>query len=102
MRAPQQFVYIIEELPDPLPIFSFIQENGPVDDREAYGNLNMRAGFALYVPEGDVPKIWNILRSYEPFRFGAVKAGHIERSKDKKVVIRPKGLEYDDSTLEIR
>ncbi len=91
MRATQPFTYIIDHLPKQLPIFDFIQEHGPVDDEEAYGNLNMGAGFALYVPETEVKKIWNILESYdEPNRFGTVYAGHVQRSEKPKVVIRPK------------
>lgn len=49
MRAKQPFTYTIDQLPKQLPIFDFIQKHGLVDDREAYGNLNMGAGFALYV-----------------------------------------------------
>ena len=50
MRAPQTFSYVINRIPEPQPVFRFIQEHGPVDDREAFGNLNMGAGFALIVP----------------------------------------------------
>ena len=103
MRAPQPFAYLIETLPKQLPIFDFIQEHGPVDDEEAYGNLNMGAGFALYVPGTDVRKVWDVLHSYEyPNRFSAVYAGHIEQSDERKVVIEPKNLEYRGSTLDIR
>lgn len=43
MRATQPFSYVIETLPTQLPIFDFLQKHGPVDDKEAYGNLNIRA-----------------------------------------------------------
>lgn len=103
MRSPEPFTYVIEHLPKQLPIFDFIQKHGPVDDREAYGNLNMGAGFALYVPKKDVGVVWNILHSYEqPLRFGAVIAGYIEKSDDKKVVIKPKDLVYTGETLAVR
>ncbi|OGL86147.1 hypothetical protein A3I40_01760 [Candidatus Uhrbacteria bacterium RIFCSPLOWO2_02_FULL_48_12] len=105
MRATQSFAYIIERLPKQLPIFEFLQEHGPVDDYEAYANFNMGAGFALYVPETDVKKIGNILKSSHdghPNRFSAIYAGHIERSDEKMVVIKPKGLEYMGSTLGVR
>lgn len=93
MRATEPFAYVIEYLPKQLPIFDFIQQHGPVDDREAYGNLNMGAGFALYVPEQDIDKVC---------RFGAVWAGRVEKSDTKKVIIKPKGLEYLGSTLGVR
>lgn len=92
MRATQPFAYIIDHLPTQLPIFDFLQKHGPIDDEEAYGNLNMGVGFALYMPEADVKKVWNVLESYEqPNRFSAVYAGHVQRSTEKKVVVMPKG-----------
>ena len=103
MRATQPFAYIIERLPRQLPIFDFLQKHGPVDDMEAYGNFNMSAGFALYVPEADVKNIWEVLRYDKSCRhLSACNAGHIERSSVKKVIIQPKGLEYSGATLEVR
>jgi len=99
MRATQPFAYIIEHVPVPHPVFSFIQEHGPVDDREAYANLNMGAGFALYVREGDVEKLLHIARSLS---MPALRAGTIEASKVKRVTIQPLGLEYIGSTLGVR
>lgn len=98
MRLDKPFAYVIERLPKQLPIFDFIQKHGPVDDFEAYGNFNMGAGFALYVPQTEVEKVLAIAR----LRFGALCAGYIEQSREKKVVIKPKGLEYLSSTLKIR
>ena len=99
MRAPQPFTYLIENIPDPHPVFSFIKEQGPVDEKEAYGTLNMGAGFALYVSERDVEKILNIAPR---FGISALRAGRIESSPEKRVVIQPLGLEYLGSTLGIR
>ncbi|OGI70655.1 hypothetical protein A3A09_01745 [Candidatus Nomurabacteria bacterium RIFCSPLOWO2_01_FULL_42_20] len=99
MRATQSFAYIIEYLPKQLPIFDFLQKHGPVDDKEAYGNFNMGAGFALYVSEADVATVLEVAASH---KLGALRAGYIEQSNEKKVVIRPKGLEYSGSTLRLR
>lgn len=98
MRATQPFTYVIDTLPTQLPIFDFLQQHGPVDDMEAYSNLNMGAGFALYVSEADVEKVIEVAQ-----RLGlrAFAAGHIEDG-DKKVIIRPKGLEYAGETLAVR
>ncbi|MDE1970940.1 MAG: phosphoribosylformylglycinamidine cyclo-ligase [Patescibacteria group bacterium] len=98
MRSTQAWSYIIETLPKQLPIFDFLQEQGPVDDTEAYGNLNMGAGFALYVSEADVAKVLDVAHS---LGLGALAAGHIEAG-DKKVVIKPKSLEYAGETLAVR
>ena len=99
MRAPQPFAYVVEAVPSPPPVFEFIQSVGHVDDSEAYGNLNMGAGFAIYVPEHDVATVLDIVR---PFPFSALRAGHVEKSATKRVVISPKGLEYAASTLGVR
>lgn len=99
MRAAQSFTYVIEKLPNQLPIFDFIQKYGPVDDREAYGNLNMGAGFAIYVDEADVDMV---LQSAASFGFRAFKAGYIEKCEEKKVIIEPKNLEYSSKTLGVR
>lgn len=99
MRATQSFAYIIEQLPRQLPIFGFLQEHGPVDDTEAYGNFNMGAGFALYVSEADADAVLEVAASHN---IGALRAGYIERSDDKKVIIKPKGLEYSGATLGVR
>jgi phosphoribosylformylglycinamidine cyclo-ligase len=99
MRATRPFAYIIDNIPVPHPIFSFIQEHGPVDDKEAYANLNMGAGFALYVPNSDVAKVLTIAHS---LGMTALRAGTIESSKVKRVAIHPLGLEYLGSTLGVR
>lgn len=102
MRAPGAFAYVVDRLPDPLPIFGFLQQHGPVEDAEAYGIFNMGAGFALYMPEFEVRKVWSLLRDEYPNRFTAVLAGHIEHSNERKVVISPLGLEYRSSTPGVR
>jgi phosphoribosylformylglycinamidine cyclo-ligase len=99
MRATQPFAYVIDHIPVPHPVFSFIQEHGPVDNQEAYANLNMGAGFALYVRENDVAKLLSIAHS---LGMSALRAGTIASSKMKKVIIRPLGLEYLGSTLGVR
>jgi phosphoribosylformylglycinamidine cyclo-ligase len=99
MRATQPFAYVIDHIPTPHPVFSFIQEHGPVDDQEAYANLNMGAGFALYVRESDVAKLLSIAHS---LGMSALRAGTIMSSEMKKVIIRPLGLEFLGSTLGVR
>ena len=98
MRANQPFTYVVEHLPTQLPIFDFVQQRGPVEDEEAYGNLNMGAGFALYVSPDDVA---NVIRIAAELGFKAFHAGYIEDG-DKKVIIEPKGLEYAGKTLGVR
>jgi phosphoribosylformylglycinamidine cyclo-ligase len=99
MRATEDFTYIIEELPKELPIFPFLQDHGPISDKEAFGNLNMGAGFALYVRAVDVDKVLNLARTYP---FGAMEAGCIRMGLERKVVIKPKFLTFKGESLGVR
>ena len=99
MRLDQPFAYMIERLPRVLPVFKFIQENGPVDNREAYANFNMGAGFAIYVKQDDVKTVVDIAGS---LNLNAFEAGRILNAKDKKVIIAPLNIEYKGGTLKVR
>ena len=99
MRATKPFAYFIEDLPEQLPIFDFMQEHGPIEVEEAYSNLNMGAGFALYISESDV---YDVQQVAETLNMGAHWAGYIENSDEKKVVIKPNGLEFSGTTLGVR
>jgi phosphoribosylformylglycinamidine cyclo-ligase len=99
MRAPDPFAYVVERLPNAQPVFDFIQAIGGVDDAEAYGNFNMGAGFAVYVPEKDVATVMDVAKALP---FGALLVGHVEKSASRRVVIVPKGLEYSEDTLQVR
>lgn len=99
MRHPGNFAYIIEKISRPQPIFRFIQKHGPVSDQEAYGNLNMGAGFALYVPQKDVKKVLQIARQNN---IQALNAGRIAKAKSKYVYIIPKQLTFTSETLKVR
>lgn len=88
---------MITTLPTQLPVFDFIQEHGPVTDDEAYGNLNMGAGFAIFIDQSDLYKI-----NSRHKRFKVFVAGHVEKCSVKRVVIQPKGLIYSSDTLAVR
>lgn len=100
MRAKQSFRYVIKTVPTPPQIFPFIQKHGNVSDREAYGNLNMGAGFALFAPRKNVGEILQIAST---FGFnGIINAGYVEESDRRTVVIEPLGLEYSSDELKVR
>jgi phosphoribosylformylglycinamidine cyclo-ligase len=99
MRSPGAFAYIIDNIPSPPPVLQFMQAQGNIDDAEAYGNFNMGAGFAIYVPAKEVPAVLEIAQT---FPFKGISAGHIEQSDRKKVVITPKGVEFSGETLAVR
>ncbi len=100
MRAVEPFVYWIQYVPEPQPVFKFIMEHGPVDEEEMYGNYNMGAGFALYVDNSDVDRVIQIAAQSG---IEAWYAGYIGKVGNKKrVMILPKHLVYESETLAVR
>ena len=99
MRATRDFTYVINRVPTPQPIFEFIQQQSGNDDSEMYGNFNMGAGFAIFLPQADVEKAIEIARdnhSMDVLNAGVVQEGH------RQVIIQPKNLKYSSETLEVR
>jgi phosphoribosylformylglycinamidine cyclo-ligase len=100
MRAVEPFVYEIDTIPKPQPVFEFIQEHGPVDGTEAYGNFNMGAGFAVYVKPSDAD---GVIAVAEKQGIHAWVAGRIHKDGNhKRVVIKPKNITYEGETLNVR
>lgn len=104
MRHPGNFAYVVERLPPQLQIFEFIQAKGPVTNAEAYSTFNMGAGFALYVHRDDADRAVTIINKLRHSDVGvhAFRAGRIESSDQRKVVIRPVDLVYEAASLRIR
>lgn len=102
-KTSQRFSYIIEYLPNQQLIFDFLQEHGPISDREAYGNFNMGAGFAIYTPQSDVKRVFEILHSPKNRnKYTALHAGNIFAGNDTRVVITPKNITFTADELQIR
>ncbi|MDZ4228542.1 MAG: AIR synthase related protein [Candidatus Levybacteria bacterium] len=99
MRANKDFSYVIDEIPEPQPVFKFIQEQSGNDDQEMYGNLNMGAGFAIFMLEKDVELANKIAR--EKYGWQSWNSGKVEEG-EKQVVIKPKGLTFKGATLGVR
>jgi len=98
MRHPGSFTYRIHTLPPVPPVLAFIQEKAGIDDREAYGSLNMGAGFALYVSATDAERTVEIARAagIDAWLVGRVEAG------EKQVVIEPLDLTFTADELHLR
>jgi phosphoribosylformylglycinamidine cyclo-ligase len=99
MRADAKFSYVIdEETPTPPAIFDFIAEKSGNDEREMYGNYNMGAGYALYLPRQDALKAQKIAKEvgYKSWVAGTVEAGA------KQVVIKSRGIIFEEKSLEVR
>jgi phosphoribosylformylglycinamidine cyclo-ligase len=98
MRHPGQFTYRLRSVPPVPPVLQFIREQAAIDEREAYGTLNMGAGFALYVAAADLART---LQVAEQCGLRAWHAGTVE-SGARQVVIEPLGVTFAADELQLR
>ncbi len=98
MRHQKDLTYKITELPSVPKVLQFVVEQGKLDEKEAYGNLNMGAGFAIFVPESDAPQV---LKLAEAHNIKAYNAGVVENG-DKKIIIEPKNIIFEKESLQVR
>ncbi len=56
--------FLLDGMPEPLPIFQLIQREGSVDKREMYRTLNMGIGFCLCTPKDEEDEIIKIFREH--------------------------------------
>ena len=98
MRATKDLSYVIDKIPPAQEEFSHIQQQAGIDDKEMYGNYNMGAGFAIYVPASSSEQVIKIA---EQCGLKALLAGHIENGP-KQVVIKPKNITFEGDSLGVR
>ncbi len=99
MRATKDLSYVIDKVPKPHVLFDFIQEHSGNDDQEMYGIFNMGAGFAIFLPEKDVPRARKIAK--EKHQFTTINAGRVEKGK-RQVIIKPKDVVFKGESLLLR
>lgn len=98
LRHPATLTYRIERLPPVPPVLRFIQHHARQDDREAYGTLNMGAGFALFVDAADAQRTVEVARTQG---IEAIVAGCVEAGA-KRLLIEPLDIEFGDDALQLR
>jgi phosphoribosylformylglycinamidine cyclo-ligase len=98
LRHPKPLTYRILELPPVPPVLRFIQQQAGHDDRQAYGTLNMGAGFALFVAAEQAVRTTTIARA---LGVEAVVAGRVEAGP-KQLVIEPLGVTFGSDDLRVR
>ncbi len=98
MRHKKSLIYRITDLPPVPEVLQFIVEQGKLDDKEAYGNLNMGAGFAIFVPANEVSQVSNMAKKLQikAYNGGIVEIG------EKKVIIEPKNIIFEKESLQVR
>jgi phosphoribosylformylglycinamidine cyclo-ligase len=98
LRHPASFTYRITALPAVPPVLAYLQRHAALDDREAYGTLNMGAGFALFVAPEDAQRCVEVAQAQG---VGALVAGRVEAG-DKRLVVEPLGIEWSAGDLHLR
>lgn len=105
MRPVRSLTYVIDRIPVPPSVLQFIRQQARMSDEEAYATYNMGAGFALYVARVDRPKMAALLRrrsGHLAWLTDGFRAGEVLEDGQKRVVIRPVRVTYEEDSLEIR
>jgi len=98
LRHPSTFTYRITQVPPVTPVLKFMQQHAGLDDAEAYGTLNMGAGFALFIGADDAQRTVEVARGcgVEAWVCGRLEAG------PKRLIVEPLGFEYGGDALQLR
>jgi phosphoribosylformylglycinamidine cyclo-ligase len=98
LRHPKALGYRVHTLPPVPPVLQFIQQQAAMDDTEAYGTLNMGAGFALFVPQAQAEQAAQVARNcgVPAWVAGDVHAG------PKQLHIEPLDIRFSGEDLQLR
>jgi phosphoribosylformylglycinamidine cyclo-ligase len=98
MRHTVDFTYRMHTIAPVPGVLAYMQREGRMEPREAYGSLNMGAGFALFLAASDVGRAIAAVRSagVAAWACGAVEPG------PRRVIIEPLGIEYASDELALR
>jgi phosphoribosylformylglycinamidine cyclo-ligase len=98
LRHPGQFSYRIHTVPPVPAVLEFIAREAGHDALEAYGTLNMGAGFALFVPAAQAARAAAVAAAcgVPAWVAGAVEAG------PKQLWVEPLNLHFDGGALALR
>lgn len=98
MRAARELTYVIHRIPPVPPVLTFLQQKAELSTEEAYGTLNMGAGFALYLPASAVEQALGVGKQsgFDLLHAGEVQAG------PQRVVIQPLGITFEGASLRVR
>jgi phosphoribosylformylglycinamidine cyclo-ligase len=98
MRAEPAFAYVVHEAPTAPEVFDFIAVQSGNDQRDMYGNYNMGAGYAVYVPADQAQQV---IDTASGLGLKAWNAGEV-REGAKQVVIEPLNITFAGEDLEVR
>ncbi len=98
LRHPKRLGYRIHTVPPVPPVLQFIQQQARHDAAEAYGTLNMGAGFALFVPADQAERCVQVAQQAG---VPAWLAGRVEAGA-KELHIEPLGVTFSGESLQLR
>jgi len=90
LRLNENVNFVIDDLFEPQPIFTFLQKYGNIEDKEMYQTFNMGMGLAIIVSEKDTDKSISILKKYSAAEIKAI--GKIK--KGNRVEVPKLGLKF--------
>ena len=98
LRHAKALTYRIHTVPPVPPVLRFIAEQAGHDAEEAYGTLNMGAGFALFVPAEAAQRCVEVAQAagVPAWVAGAVETG------EKQLIIEPLGVRFSGESLQLR
>lgn len=100
MRLEEPFVYEITTPREPLALFKFLEEAGPIERREMYATFNQGVGFAAFV---SADKTDAVLAAAAATGYDAWLAGRVRKRGARKAVEVPSlGLTFEADTLQVR
>lgn len=82
--------FLLDNMPEPLPIFNLIQKEGKIEDREMYRTFNMGIGFCIVCDNRDMKKVIEICKKH---KFKAQKIGKI--TSKEEVILQKNGKKTD-------
>jgi phosphoribosylformylglycinamidine cyclo-ligase len=92
MRAPAPYTYRMHMAPEPGALLRFLVDAAQLSGREAYGTLNMGAGYAVFVAPEDAPRVIDVARQAG---LDAFDAGRVEEGP-RRVIVEPAGIEFEE------
>ncbi len=98
LRHPKPLRYRVHHLPPVPPVLDFIRQQAGQTAEEAYGTLNMGAGFALFVHPDDAQ---DAVALAQDCGVPAWLAGQVEEGP-KELLIEPLGLRFAGESLQLR
>jgi phosphoribosylformylglycinamidine cyclo-ligase len=88
--------FVIEQLPEPQPIFRLIQARGRVSEAEMYQVFNMGVGFCVVVAPIAVAQVHDIGRQHGVATYDL---GHAVANPERRVWLKPKHLVSTGNTF---